>query len=464
MEGKTNMQYDVFISYSRKDYIDENNQIIPDNAISKIKKTLTENGISYWFDEDGIYHGDTFAEKIATNIEKSSILLFLSSENSNTSKWTSKEIAAATQWKKKIIPVRLDKSPYNKSVMLYISDLDFVEYYKNTIAAQKAIIDSIKNCKEEIRKAQILEEQKKESAAKEKRERERVEKRRIEQAELCKEINDSIQIVRHTEDAIEEQRLDLKEQISSLDNKADRKHLFLLLDQSNPSTFDERAKSRSLLKEINKLNEIITNYASDEEIRCQEERNRWNKLKRIYLTIIICIICCSLAGIFFQRHASKLEINILKESKDSLSTTTDSLSRVIKILSDNLEDMRAKPLKIISISIKNKGEEYDETIYSSNTTYLYPRLNMFSLIDGEVSLYIKIYKPDGQVYRNDNSPKDYTYESRIKVEKDKQFTYYPKGYGNTLKGSFWKPGNYKFEFYYEGICIGSKSFTVYEQK
>ena len=30
--------YDVFISYSRKDYKDKNDNIIPDNIVSKIKE------------------------------------------------------------------------------------------------------------------------------------------------------------------------------------------------------------------------------------------------------------------------------------------------------------------------------------------------------------------------------------------------------------------------------------------
>lgn len=153
-----NDSFDVFISYSRQDYVDDNNKVIPGNPVSAIKDLLSKNGISYWFDEDGIYHGDNFAEKIAANIEKSTILLFLSSVNSNASKWTSKEIAAATEWKKKIIPIRLDKSPYNRSVMLYISDLDFVEYYKNPVSAQKTVLDSIRNYKEELERKRILEE------------------------------------------------------------------------------------------------------------------------------------------------------------------------------------------------------------------------------------------------------------------------------------------------------------------
>ena len=143
------IQYDVFISYSRKDYVDENKHIIPGNAVSEIKELLKDNNISYWFDEEGIYHGDTFAEKIATNIEKSLMVLFLSSYNANKSKWTSKEISAALHLRKHIIPIRLDDSAYNKSVMLYISDLDFVEYYEDKEKAKKSILDSILHAKAE---------------------------------------------------------------------------------------------------------------------------------------------------------------------------------------------------------------------------------------------------------------------------------------------------------------------------
>ncbi len=33
-------KYDVFISYSRKDYVDEQKNVIPDNVISKINTDI----------------------------------------------------------------------------------------------------------------------------------------------------------------------------------------------------------------------------------------------------------------------------------------------------------------------------------------------------------------------------------------------------------------------------------------
>ena len=118
---------DVFISYSRKDYIDGNGKIIKNNAISKIKHALNEESISCWFDEDGIYSGDEFASIITKAIRTSSVFLFISSKNSNESLWASNEIAVAMAYRKPIIPFRIDDSPYNDSVMMKIVALDYIE-------------------------------------------------------------------------------------------------------------------------------------------------------------------------------------------------------------------------------------------------------------------------------------------------------------------------------------------------
>ena len=72
------MKYDVFISYARLDYIDENKQVIPENIISQIKKLFDENNISYWLDENGL-SGQDFTHLIATKIRESSLFLFVSS-------------------------------------------------------------------------------------------------------------------------------------------------------------------------------------------------------------------------------------------------------------------------------------------------------------------------------------------------------------------------------------------------
>ena len=88
-------KYDVFISYSRKDYVDDIGNVLPNNILSKIRDAFKANGITYWFDEEGIYSGEEFASIITKAIRNSKIFLFIASANSNKSKWTSNEISTA---------------------------------------------------------------------------------------------------------------------------------------------------------------------------------------------------------------------------------------------------------------------------------------------------------------------------------------------------------------------------------
>lgn len=93
------MKYDLFISYSRKDFEEVS------ALIEKIKAALP--GISYWFDIDGIESGDEFEDKIISAIDNSSYVLFALSENSIGSQWTKDEVMYAKNTDKKIIPVLL---------------------------------------------------------------------------------------------------------------------------------------------------------------------------------------------------------------------------------------------------------------------------------------------------------------------------------------------------------------------
>lgn len=133
------ISFDVFISYSRKDYVDEKGHILPNNINSEIKKTFEENSISYWFDEDGIFTGDEFASVITKAIRMSQLFLFISSSNSNQSEWTSNEISTALVFRKVIIPFRLDNTPYNDSNMMKIVSFDYIECKDREKAIRKLL-------------------------------------------------------------------------------------------------------------------------------------------------------------------------------------------------------------------------------------------------------------------------------------------------------------------------------------
>lgn len=155
-------KYDVFISYSRKDYVDANKNVISGNEVSKIKDALKAAGITYWFDEEGVYSGNEFAEIIVRSIKASRVFVFLSTQNANQSEWTASEISTANMLKKKIIPVRIDDSVYHDSVILYISRLSHIDYHDNPEKGRKELIRSIKSYLNEEKRAeeQKIEEEK----------------------------------------------------------------------------------------------------------------------------------------------------------------------------------------------------------------------------------------------------------------------------------------------------------------
>ena len=126
-----NLNHSVFISYSRHDYVDNHGELIPDNCVSEIMNALEKNGISYWIDKEGIYSGDEFKGLLTTAIEQAQVFLFVSSESSNKSEWTAKEINVAVYEKKKIIPILIDDAKYNSSVKLDLVGLDFINYKSN---------------------------------------------------------------------------------------------------------------------------------------------------------------------------------------------------------------------------------------------------------------------------------------------------------------------------------------------
>lgn len=165
-------KYDVFISYSRRDYVDESYNVIPGNAIAEIQNVFDENGITYWFDKDGIYSGQEFIEIITGAIAESKMLIFISSKHSNESMWTAGEIFEALDGEKAIIPVKIDNCQYNKKFKLLIRPLDYIDYQENPQNALKDLLRAINKVKEDIAQKQREEEKlKQEKEAEAKREK-----------------------------------------------------------------------------------------------------------------------------------------------------------------------------------------------------------------------------------------------------------------------------------------------------
>lgn len=111
------MQYDVFISYSRKDT----------PIAEKICRALDDANITYFIDRQGIDGGLEFPKVIATAILESRLFLLLASENSYTSKFTNSEVTFAFNKKPKetIVPYIIDNSSLPIDLEFVFSSINF---------------------------------------------------------------------------------------------------------------------------------------------------------------------------------------------------------------------------------------------------------------------------------------------------------------------------------------------------
>lgn len=144
-------KYDVFISYSRKDYKDEATKAeIPGNPITAITEAFDKNNIFYWIDLEGIKSGQEFRDEIIDAIATSKVFLFVSSVNSNGSVWTKREVLEASDSGKYIIPFKIDNCEYDRSVKFELRPLDFIEYFSDKDGALEKLVRSVNSYKEII--------------------------------------------------------------------------------------------------------------------------------------------------------------------------------------------------------------------------------------------------------------------------------------------------------------------------
>lgn len=143
--SSSNNKYDVFVSYSR----------IDTNRVQAIVEEIERKGYKVWIDKKGIDSGDEFKTTIVKAIRNSEAFLFFSSKGANESTWTMKEVNTAVHFKKVIIPVKLDNTEYDDSILMELVGLDYVDFTsssqhsyaisKLTKALQKRISHSTDN-------------------------------------------------------------------------------------------------------------------------------------------------------------------------------------------------------------------------------------------------------------------------------------------------------------------------------
>ena len=248
---------DVFISYSRKDRasVDAGGH----DVISKIRDAFEAAGISYWLDEEGIHSGETFASVISRNIAESKVFLFVSSVNSNVSRWTCGEIATASSYDKRIIPFKIDSAPYDPSVTIYLAALDAIDYAANPDRALRRRVKTVQSHLEDISAEERRIEEEKRLLAEQKRleaERERI---RVENTKVIAglsvhqaELEEKIKSLDTRIDGFLEEKRQLQSRLSILKTRTAE------LQEERPYTVSEKQRSGKEKKDSKPRTEKLT--------------------------------------------------------------------------------------------------------------------------------------------------------------------------------------------------------------
>jgi hypothetical protein len=120
-----------------------------------------------------------------------------------------------------------------------------------------------------------------------------------------------------------------------------------------------------------------------------------------------------------------------------------------------------KSLKVGNI-YKNRivETEYGQTLYSHRAMYLSPQIEYLGLCECTITLYLKLYK-EGELQIKSTLPAGYTYSESIlcTANYEKQAL---GGWGYEKAGS-WLQGNYRYEVWYENVCLKALDFKIYYQ-
>lgn len=127
------MKHTIFISYSRLDFpvvVKLKDEI--DNLLGKGK---------CWLDLSGIESDKQFVEVIVDAINNATIFLFMYSKNSEQSEWTRKEVMYANGKKKKIVFVKIDKTPLSDYFAFMFAGHDII--YLNNKEQKQKLMDNL---------------------------------------------------------------------------------------------------------------------------------------------------------------------------------------------------------------------------------------------------------------------------------------------------------------------------------
>ena len=162
--------------------------------------------------------------------------------------------------------------------------------------------------------------------------------------------------------------------------------------------------------------------------------------------------------------AANTRITSLNQTIHSKDNTISELNAKIEDKDSKIKNLEAKinnvPPIITDIEIKNNGDDYGKTIYSSKATYLYPKVTYVGFSSGYKTFKVKWYDSKGVLQQFAESPPNFTFSDEVYISMGSNTTTSISGYGNSTPGKFWKPGTYRIEIWCNNICLKTEQITI----
>lgn len=239
---------------------------------------------------------------------------------------------------------------------------------------------------------------------------------------------------------------------------------------------------------INYVEQTISKlYRENSQLRAdysklQSQKKQYRNVILLILAVLACGVGLFLLNVSLNDTKNELvgarnEISKLNSKVSNLSEDLDNTKTSLQITRkerdeaqqkmNDLKDKVASSMPIIITDIQiantnNSGDietDYGNTIYSSSTMYLKPKISYTGIKTGEnINLNVKFYTPSG-LSTGSSSPYGCSYSTSMYVYSGDN-TETLSGWGGASRGH-WRSGQYRFEIWYGDVCLKAKSFTVY---
>lgn len=246
------------------------------------------------------------------------------------------------------------------------------------------------------------------------------------------------------------------------------------------------------IEDMTKERDDYSNKCKQLEEQCKSiEKSKNRYVTVVFLTGLMLIGSIVAIGVISNKNREiERQLATIQNNEETISSQGDTISKqkrtinehlqTISSLNNKVDKLESKynsletdyssitstyPFKITNIEIGNVYYDrsietnFGNTLYSSRTMYLTPKIYYYGYSAGSHEIKIKWYTPSGEIRRGTGSPTGYSQSENVYFYTGSNVATLT-GWGNSTKGQ-WASGTYRIEVWYNNMCLKSKTFTIY---